>query len=141
MSSSSSSSRAPSGPSTSSFRAIPAESSSRWPSPDAAEHPDALQQGPRAGNQGGCGGRRHARSAGRQGQGWTIEGRIPWTAFALTGAKPKPGDSWLFAICRYDYGPQGTEPVQMSSAPLTQLSFHRYEDYGTLRFEGPRAEK
>jgi len=78
---------------------------------------------------------------GDKDKGWTIEGRIPWTAFELTGAKPKPGDSWLFAICRYDYGPQGTEPVQMSSAPLTQLSFHRYEDFGTLRFEGPRTEK
>jgi len=78
---------------------------------------------------------------GDKDKGWTIEGRIPWTALDLTGAKPKPGDSWLFAICRYDYGPQGTEPVQMSSAPLTQLSFHRYEDYGTLRFEGPRAER
>jgi hypothetical protein len=74
-------------------------------------------------------------------RGWTIEGRIPWTAFALTGAKPKPGDSWLFAICRYDYGPEGTQPVNMSSAPLTQLSFHRYEDYGTLHFEGRRGEK
>ncbi len=78
---------------------------------------------------------------GDKDKGWTIEGRIPWTAFELTGARPKPGDSWLFAICRYDYGPQGTEPVQMSSAPLTQLSFHHYEDYGTLRFEGPWTEK
>ena len=78
---------------------------------------------------------------GDKDKGWTIEGRIPWTAFELTGAKPKPGDSWLFAICRYDYGPVGSEPVQMSSAPLTQLSFHRYEDYGTVRFEGPRTEK
>ena len=78
---------------------------------------------------------------GDKDKGWTIEGRIPWSAFALTGARPKPGDSWLFAICRYDYGPEGTEPIQMSSAPLTQLSFHHYEDYGTLRFEGPRAER
>jgi hypothetical protein len=74
---------------------------------------------------------------GDKDKGWSIEGRIPWTAFALTGAKPKPGDSWLFAICRYDYGREGTKPVNMSSAPLTQLNFHRYEDYGTLRFEGP----
>jgi hypothetical protein len=78
---------------------------------------------------------------GDKDKGWTIEGRIPWTAFALTGAKPKPGDSWLFAICRYDYGPQGTKPVNMSSAPLTKLNFHRYEDYGTLRFEGPEVVK
>lgn len=78
---------------------------------------------------------------GDKDRSWTVEGRIPWSAFALTGAKPKPGDSWLFAICRYDYGPEGTKPVLMSSAPLTQPNFHRYEDYGTLRFEGPGAEK
>jgi hypothetical protein len=70
--------------------------------------------------------------------GWTVEGRIPWSAFANGKAKPKPGDEWFFALCRYDYGPQGTKPVLMSSAPLTQPSFHRYEDYGKLRFEGPR---
>jgi hypothetical protein len=70
--------------------------------------------------------------------GWTVEGRIPWSAFANGEAKPKPGDEWFFAICRYDYGPEGTKPVLMSSAPLTQPNFHRYEDYGKLRFEGPR---
>jgi hypothetical protein len=70
--------------------------------------------------------------------GWTVEGRIPWSAFAAAGGKPKPGEEWLFALCRYDYGPEGTRPTLMSSAPLTQQSFHRYEDYGTLRFEGPR---
>ncbi len=72
-------------------------------------------------------------------EGWTVEGRIPWTAFAPTGGRPKVGDAWSFALCRYDYGPEGTKPVTMSSAPLTKLSFHRYEDYGTLRFEGPKA--
>ncbi len=71
-------------------------------------------------------------------QGWTVEGRIPWSAFAPTGGKPKPGDEWLFAICRYDHGPKGTTPILMSSAPLTKPSFHRYEDYGKLRFVGPR---
>jgi hypothetical protein len=70
--------------------------------------------------------------------GWTVEGRIPWSAFATGGGKPKPGDEWLFALCRYDYGPEGTKPVTMSSAPLTKPSFHRYEDYGKLRFEGRR---
>ena len=74
---------------------------------------------------------------GDQDESWTVEGRIPWSAFALTGGKPKPGDEWLFALCRYDYGPKGTEPTLMSSAPLTKPSFHRYEDYGKLRFEGP----
>ena len=73
--------------------------------------------------------------------GWAVEGLIPWSAFALAGGAPKPGDEWSFALCRYDYGPAGTKPVLMSSAPLTQMSFHRYEDYGKLRFEGPRADK
>lgn len=75
---------------------------------------------------------------GDRDQGWTVEGRIPWSAFAPTGGKPKPGDEWLFALCRYDYGPEGTKPVLMSSAPLTKPSFHRYEDYGKLRFESAR---
>ena len=75
---------------------------------------------------------------GDKDESWTVEGRIPWSAFAMTGGKPKPGDEWLFALCRYDYGPKGTEPSLMSSAPLTKPSFHRYEDYGKLRFEGTR---
>jgi hypothetical protein len=77
---------------------------------------------------------------GDRDEAWTVEGRIPWSAFTPTGGKPQPGDEWQFALCRYDYGPQGTQPVTMSSAPLTKPSFHRYEDYGTLRFEGARAE-
>jgi len=76
---------------------------------------------------------------GDKDRGWVVEGRIPWTAFAASGGPPKPGAAWSFAVCRYDYGPAGTEPAQMSSAPLTQPNFHRYEDYGTLRFEGPKA--
>jgi hypothetical protein len=69
---------------------------------------------------------------------WTVEGRIPWSAFQPTGGKPKSGDEWRFALCRYDYGPEGTKPVLMSSAPLTKGSFHQHEDYGKLRFEGLR---
>ena len=77
---------------------------------------------------------------GDRDEGWSVEGRIPWSAFAPSGGKPKPGDDWHFAICRYDYGKEGTDPVTMSSAPLSKSSFHRYEDYGTLRFEGPGGE-
>ncbi|MDR3619109.1 MAG: carbohydrate-binding family 9-like protein [Paludisphaera borealis] len=76
---------------------------------------------------------------GDKDRGWIVEGRIPWTAFAASGGAPKPGAKWSFALCRYDYGPAGTEPVLMSSAPLTEPSFHHYEDYGTLTFEGPKA--
>lgn len=73
---------------------------------------------------------------GDKDKGWSVEGRIPWSIFAGTGGKPKSGDEWRFALCRYDYGPEGTKPLTMSSAPLTEPSFHRYEDYGSLRFEG-----
>ncbi|WP_152053896.1 carbohydrate-binding family 9-like protein [Tautonia marina] len=68
---------------------------------------------------------------------WSVEGRIPWSLFEATGGRPSVGDSWRFALCRYDYGPEGTEPLLMSSAPLSQPSFHRYEDYGLLLFKGP----
>lgn len=71
-------------------------------------------------------------------RGWLVEGKIPWTIFEPTGGRPKVGDTWSFALCRYDYGPEGTEPVLMSSAPLTQPNFHRYEDYGRLTFAGPK---
>ena len=70
-------------------------------------------------------------------KGWSVEGFIPWSAFAISGGKPKPGAVWTFALCRYDYGPKGTEPVLMSSAPLTEGNYHRYEDYSKLTFEGP----
>jgi CubicO group peptidase (beta-lactamase class C family) len=75
---------------------------------------------------------------GDRDRGWSVEGRIPWSIFAPTGGRPAPGTAWRFALCRYDYGPEGSKPILMSSAPLTQASFHRYEDYGLLRFEGPR---
>jgi hypothetical protein len=78
---------------------------------------------------------------GDRDRGWTVEGRIPWSAFAATGGRPKPGATWRFAICRYDYGPDGTQPVLMSSAPLTRPSFHRHEDYGRLILEGPSPRK
>src|SRR5439155_21866156 len=35
--------------------------------------------------------------------GWTVEGRIPWSAFKLAGGRPEPGARWHFALCRYDY--------------------------------------
>lgn len=69
--------------------------------------------------------------------GWTVEGRIPWTAFAATGGRPKPGDVWRFALCRFDYSWTLEQPEMSSSAPLTKPDFHRYEDYGELRFVGP----
>jgi len=69
-----------------------------------------------------------------QDKGWTVEGRIPWTAFTASGGKPTAGSSWSFALCRYDYS-TAFERVDLSStAPLTQADFHRYEDYSVLTF-------
>ncbi|MCI0461335.1 MAG: carbohydrate-binding family 9-like protein [Gemmataceae bacterium] len=71
-------------------------------------------------------------------EGWTVEGRIPWSAFKATGGRPKAGDVWRFALCRYDYSVAFDQPETSSSAPLTQANFHRYEDYGELRFVGAK---
>ena len=68
-------------------------------------------------------------------KGWTVEGRIPWKAFEATGGRPKPGDKWRFALCRYDYSVAYDRPDLSSTAPLTQSDFHRYEDYGVLTFK------
>lgn len=67
-------------------------------------------------------------------QGWTVEGRIPWSAFEGTGGKPKAGAQWRFALCRYDYSKAYESPDLSSTAPLTYPDFHRYEDYGVLKF-------
>jgi hypothetical protein len=70
-------------------------------------------------------------------QGWTVEGRIPWSAFKVTGGRPKAGDKWRFALCRYDFSKDFERPELSSTAPLTVPDFHRYEDYGVLTFVGP----
>jgi hypothetical protein len=70
-------------------------------------------------------------------EGWTVEGRIPWKAFAATGGRPAVGAKWRFALCRYDYSVPLEYPEMSSSAPLTRFDFHRYEDYGVLTFAGP----
>jgi len=62
---------------------------------------------------------------------WTIELQIPWQTFNLQHP-PKIGTQWQFAICRYNYNPNNPEPELSSTAYLTKLSFHNYEDYHTL---------
>jgi hypothetical protein len=71
-------------------------------------------------------------------RGWSVEGRIPWSAFKATGGRPAVGDKWRFALCRYDYSVAFEAPELSSTAPLTQPDFHRYEDYGVLTFVGPK---
>jgi hypothetical protein len=70
--------------------------------------------------------------------GWSVEGRIPWTAFKATGGRPVVGDKWRFALCRYDYSVYHERPELSSTAPLTLPDFHRYEDYGELVFVGDK---
>ena len=106
--------------------------------PKRGVYPKDMSQAPLLGNTAAVSLNGTLDQPGDRDRSWTVEGRIPWTAFQPTGGKPKPGDVWRFALCRYDYGPEGTKPVLMSSAPLTQPSFHRHEDYGMLHFEGPR---
>jgi hypothetical protein len=71
-------------------------------------------------------------------KGWSVEGRIPWSAFEGTGGKPAAGTKWRFALCRYDYSVAFEQPELSSTAPLTAPNFHQYEDYGELAFVGPK---
>jgi uncharacterized repeat protein (TIGR03806 family) len=66
-------------------------------------------------------------------EGWSVEGRIPWSDFARTGGRPAPGATWRFALCRYDYT-AGQAPELSTCAPLARPDFHRREDYAVLRF-------
>jgi glucose/arabinose dehydrogenase len=70
-------------------------------------------------------------------EGWSVEGRIPWTDFLRTGGRPAVDERWRFALCRYDYSVDFEGPELSTCAPLETASFHRYEDYATLHFVGP----
>lgn len=69
-------------------------------------------------------------------QGWSVEGKIPWTDFRHTGGRPKPGDEWRFTLCRYDYSKDFEQPALSATARLTEQDFHHHEDYGILTFAG-----
>lgn len=62
---------------------------------------------------------------------------IPFKNLQFIGGKAPPsGEAWKFSFCRYDYSKfYGKIPEESASAPLTTDSFHRYEDYSTLKFE------
>lgn len=66
-------------------------------------------------------------------EGWSVEGRMPWSDFSRTGGRPKAGDTWRMALCRYDYT-LNQQPETSSCAPLTRPSFHQLEDYAQLKF-------
>ena len=68
---------------------------------------------------------------------WQLEVAIPFADLpSLKGRIPEPGDEWLFHLARYDYSVYLPEGVELSScARLSEVNFHRYEDWLTLRFE------
>jgi uncharacterized repeat protein (TIGR03806 family) len=68
-------------------------------------------------------------------EGWSVEGRIPWTDLMRTGGRPAVGETWRFALCRYDYT-LNQEPELSTCAPLTRPSFHALDDYARLKFRG-----
>lgn len=64
---------------------------------------------------------------------WAVEVCVPWHAFGLD-APPPSGTVWQFAVCRYNYNGDLENPEHSSTAHLTKLSFHRYEEYTDLVF-------
>lgn len=73
-------------------------------------------------------------------EGWSVEGRIPWTDFMRTGGRPDVNEKWKFALCRYDYSVAFEGPELSTCAPLSSNKtpdFHHFEDYATLKFRGP----
>lgn len=71
-------------------------------------------------------------------EGWSVEGRIPWSDFAPTGGRPAMGDVWRFTLCRYDYDDTFPAPDLSASAPLSKIDYHHYPDYSPLRFVGEK---
>ena len=70
--------------------------------------------------------------------GWSVEGRIPWKDFHRAGGRPKPDETWKFALCRYDYSVDFENLAELSTcAPISVVNFHHYEDYAALKFIGP----
>ncbi len=73
-------------------------------------------------------------------RGWTVEARLPWFDFLRTGGRPDVDEKWKIALCRYDWTLGAAKPELSTCAPLTQASFHRYEDYAIVRFVGPAVD-
>ena len=67
---------------------------------------------------------------------WQLEVAVPFAGLpTLEGRRPQRGDCWRFHLSRYDYSVYLPDGVELSScAPLSEVNFHRYEDWLTLRF-------
>ncbi len=74
-------------------------------------------------------------------QGWSVEGRIPWTDFARTGGRPLPGEEWKFNLCRFDYHKDWKEPEMSCIAPIKKKTlsafFHQIEDFAAVDVRRP----
>jgi len=70
--------------------------------------------------------------------GWSCEGRIPWVDMIHTGARPTAGETWHFALCRYDYDGQWPKPNLSTTARFTRMQFHQLDGYTPLTFVGPK---
>ncbi len=72
--------------------------------------------------------------------GWSVEGKIPWNDFLRSGGRPVDGETWKFALCRYDYSVGFDQTELSTNAPMSSKpapNFHTYEDYAPLKFIGP----
>ena len=67
---------------------------------------------------------------------WQLEVAIPFDELpTLESRPPVAGDEWSFHLGRYDYSVYLPDGVELSScAPCSEVNFHRYEDWITLRF-------
>ena len=59
-------------------------------------------------------------------------------AFEAAAMRPRAGEMWRFAACRYDYSKDFEAPELSSTANVRGGSFHSYEDYAELKFVGAR---
>jgi uncharacterized repeat protein (TIGR03806 family) len=71
-------------------------------------------------------------------EGWSVEGRIPWTDFSRTGGRPVVGEAWKLNLCRFDYHKGWKEEEFSCVAPIAKRNippfFHQTEDYATVTF-------
>jgi len=66
---------------------------------------------------------------------WQLEVAIPFAGLPTLDRPPQSGHRWRFHLARYDYSVYLPEGVELSSsAPLTAVDFHRYEEWPVLRF-------
>jgi hypothetical protein len=65
---------------------------------------------------------------------WLVQLRIPWKTFGLEQV-PLKGTRWQFAVCRYNYWSDRKTPEYSSTAFLSKLDYHRFEEYHDLVFD------